>query len=127
MARFLTTEWADAVVAALKASDDVRSALTDVHLTMQQVVTDAPDGEVKYWTRFDDGNVEAAIGEAPDADVTITQDYETAAAMNRGELNAQAAFMQGKLKVTGNMGKLLQNQGAVSATGPVLASVPTEY
>jgi len=127
MAKFLSQEWADEVRTALNNSDDVRSAIKGVQLCIQQVVTGAPDGEVKYWTKFDDGNVEGAIGEASDADVTIAQDYDTAVAMNKGELNAQAAFMQGKLKVTGNMGKLLQNQGAMQSLGPVLSSVQAEY
>jgi hypothetical protein len=35
--------------------------------------------------------------------------------------------MQGKLKVTGNMGKLLQHQGAMQALGPVLSAVSAEY
>jgi len=127
MAKFLSQQWADEVLGALNGSDDVRGAIKGVELCIQQVVTGAPDGEVSYWTKFDDGKVEGAIGDAPDADVTITQDYDTAVAMNKGELNAQAAFMQGKLKVTGNMGKLLQNQGAMQALGPVLASVPADY
>jgi putative sterol carrier protein len=126
MAKFLTQEWVDAVVPALNASDDVKGATRSVELTIQQVVTRA-DGETKYWTKINDGTVEAGLGDAPAADVTITQDYETASAITRGELNAQAAFMQGKLKVTGNMGKLLQHQGAMQALAPVLASVPTEY
>lgn len=128
MAKFLSDEWGDAVREALNGSDAVKDATKGVSLCIQQVVTGTPDGgEVKYWTKFDDGAVDGAIGEAPDADVTISQDYETAAAMNRGELNAQAAFMQGKLKVTGNMGKLLQHQGAIQALGPVLSSIDTEY
>lgn len=128
MAKFLTQEWGDEVREALNSSDTVKNAIQGVDLTVQQVVTDVPDeGEVKYWTQFKDGEVNGEIGEADNPDVTISQNYETAAAMNKGELNAQAAFMQGKLKVTGNMGKLLQNQGALQAIGPVMAEVPTEY
>lgn len=127
MAKFLTQEWADEVAAALNASDDVKAATKGVQLCIQQVVTGAPDGDVSYWTKFDDGTISGAIGEASDADVTISQDYETAVALNKGELNAQAAFMQGKLKVTGNMGKLLQHQGAMQALGPVLQSVQTDF
>lgn len=128
MAKFLTQEWGDQVREALNSSDTVKNAIEGVDLTVQQVVTDVPDeGEVKYWTQFKDGQVNGEIGETDEADVTISQNYETAAAMNKGELNAQAAFMQGKLKVTGNMGKLLQNQGALQAIGPVMAEVPTEY
>jgi putative sterol carrier protein len=128
MAKFLTEEWMDAVRDALQQSEDVQNAVKGVDLTIQQVVTGVPDqGDAQYWTKFADGSIEGGLGEAPDADVTITQDYDTAASMNRGELNAQAAFMQGKLKVTGNMGKLLQHQGAMQALGPVIQAVPTEY
>lgn len=127
MVRFLSPEWIKTVVDALNDSDDVRQALKGVELVLQQVVTGAPEGDVSYWTRFEDGKVEGGLGEADSADVTITQDYETAAALSRAELNAQAAFMQGKLKVTGNMGKLLQNQSALDALGPVMAGVATEY
>ena len=127
MARFLSPEWAETVVEALNDSHDARQALKGVQFVLQQVVTGAPEGDVAYWTRFDDGKVEGGLGEAESADVTITQDYETAAALSRAELNAQAAFMQGKLKVTGNMGKLLQNQSALDALGPVMAGVETEY
>jgi len=127
MAKFLTEEWASEVASALNTSDEVRTALSGVELTIQQTITGGPGGETKYWTKLLDGAVETAVGEMSDPDVRMTQDYETAAATNRGELNAQAAFMQGKLKITGNMGKLLRNQGAVSAIGLVLAKVPTEY
>jgi putative sterol carrier protein len=127
MAKFLTQEWVDAARDVLNNSDDVRSATKGVDLTIQQIVTGAPGGDSSYWTKFTDGSVEGGIGDNPDADVTISQDYETAAALNKGDLNAQAAFMQGKLKVTGNMGKLLQHQGVLQSVAPVLSSVPTEY
>lgn len=127
MARFLSPEWTEDVVGALSNSDEAQQALKGVNLVLQQIVTSGPDGDVSYWIRFESGKVEGALGEAESADVTITQDYETAAALSRAELNAQAAFMQGKLKVTGNMGKLLQNQSALDALGPVMAGLETEY
>ncbi|MEX0873613.1 MAG: SCP2 sterol-binding domain-containing protein [Actinomycetota bacterium] len=127
MVKFLSPEWAESVTIALNDSTDIKGALKDVELTLQQIVTGGPDGEVTYWTRFVDGYVEGGVGDAPEPDVTITQDYETAVALARDELNAQSAFMQGKLKVKGNMGKLLQNQSAIQALGPVMASVQTEY
>ncbi len=127
MVKFLSPEWTQAIVDALNNSDDARQALKGVEFVLQQVVTGAPDGDVSHWTRFEDGKVKGAVGETESADVTITQDYETAAALSRAELNAQAAFMQGKLIVTGNMGKLLQNQSALDVLGPVMAGVETEY
>lgn len=128
MAKFLTEEWGNAVREALNSNDTFKNASKGVQLTIQQVVTGVPDqGEAKYWSSIQDGSIEGGTGDAPSADVTISQDYETAAAMNRGELNPQAAFMQGKLKVTGNMGKLLQHQGVLQAMGPIMQQVPTEY
>jgi putative sterol carrier protein len=128
MTKFLSEQWVDALIAALNASGDVRDSLQHVDLSVQQVVTGGPEGEVRYWTTFKSGAIAGGIGDVPSgADVTITQDYETAAALSRGELNAQGAFMQGKLKITGNMGKLLQHQAALEALGPVMSTIPTEF
>ena len=128
MAKFLSEEWGDQVREALNGNDTAKAAAKGVQLTMQQVVNNAPgEGEIRYWTKIDDGTFEGGRGENPEADVTITSEYETAAAMNRGELNAQAAFMQGKIKVHGNMGKLLQHQGTLQALSQAVAQVPAEY
>ena len=128
MAKFLSEEWGTAVREALNANENFKNAAKGVEICIQQVISNVPgQGEVKYWTKISNGTVEGGIGDAPSPDVTIAQDYETAAALNRGELNAQAAFMQGKLKVTGNMGKLLQHQGVIQAMQPVIQSIATEY
>ncbi|HVL81402.1 MAG TPA: SCP2 sterol-binding domain-containing protein [Actinomycetota bacterium] len=128
MAKFLSEEWGDQVRDALNDDETARNAAKGVQLTMQQVVNNVPgEGEIRYWTKIDDGSFEGGRGENPEADVTIIQEYETAAAMNRGELNAQAAFMQGKIKVQGNMGKLLQHQGTLQALSQALGQVPAEY
>jgi putative sterol carrier protein len=127
MAAFLTQEWANDVNAALEASEDVRRAVDGAELTIQQIVTGGPFGETHLWTKLAGGSAAIGIGDASDADITMTQDYETACAQNRGELLPQAAFMQGRLKITGNMAKLLRDQEAVSSLQPVLASVPADY
>jgi putative sterol carrier protein len=125
--KFGSQGWADAVVRALGAEDAQRT-LEGVALTLQQIVTGGPAGEMRYWLAFSGSDVEGGLGDAPSpADVTIAQDYETASALARGELNAQGAFMQGKLKFTGNMGKLLQNQAALDALGRAMSTIGAEY
>ena len=39
--------------------------------------------------------------------LTITSTYDDSVKIAKGELDANAAFMQGRMKVTGNMGKLM--------------------
>ncbi len=58
---------------------------------------------------LEDGKLlEAALGDKDDAEVTLTQTYDDAVKIAKGELDPNAAFMQGKIKVTGNMQKLMQ-------------------
>src|ERR1039457_3619995 len=76
---------------------------------MQFVVTGGPDGDVKYyWVLHNGVLTEASLGELPDAEVTLTTTYADSEAIQKGDLDANAAFMQGKTKVTGNMAKLMQ-------------------
>ena len=112
--RYLSDEWAQRATEALNTNDAFKNAITGVTLTVQQNVTGGPEGDKSYFMKIDGGDAQLAIGEAEGADVTITQDYETATAIAKGELNAQNAFMTGKLKVAGNMAKLMQHQAAFS-------------
>lgn len=125
--KFLSEEWASEITSALNSSEDFKKAAGGQSAKIQQVVTDAPDGETKYYFKLEDGNAEVSLGELSDAEATITQNYETAAGISKGELNAQNAFMQGKLKISGNMMKLMQLQGVINAMGKAVESVDVEY
>jgi putative sterol carrier protein len=126
--KFLTEEWATTMTEKLNASDDFKSAAANQQVKLQQVVTDTPDGgEGKYYFTIDGGEAQVAIGELSDAEATITQNYETAVAINKQELNAQNAFMQGKVKISGNMMKLMQLQGVFTAMPKAVDDVEVEY
>ncbi len=112
MPKYLSEEWAQQATAALNSSDAFKNAIQGVTLCVQQNVTGGPDGDKTYHMKVDGGEASMAMGEAETPDVTISQDYETAVAIAKGELNAQNAFMTGKMKVAGNMAKLMQHQGA---------------
>jgi putative sterol carrier protein len=76
---------------------------------MQFVVTGGPDGDITYYWVLENGQLtEAALGQLPDAQVTLTTSYADSIAIQKGDLDANAAFMQGKTKVTGDMAKLMQ-------------------
>lgn len=75
---------------------------------VQYVVTGTPDGEVRYVQSVVDGRLDAvALGDDPAAEVTLSQTYADARQIAEGELDANAAFMQGRVKVVGNMGKVM--------------------
>jgi predicted lipid carrier protein YhbT len=103
--QYLTQEWLDESRALAQDQPERPGASA----TMQFVVTGGPDGDIKYYWKIENGRLaEAAVGELPDAEVTLTTTYQDSVAIQQGELDANAAFMQGKTKVTGNMGKLMQ-------------------
>lgn len=104
MSKWLTQEWLDETRSMAESQPERPGASA----RMQYVVTGAPGGDVKYYWVLENGHLlESALGELPDAEVTLTQSYEDAMKIQRGELDANAAFMQGRVKVTGNMGKLM--------------------
>jgi putative sterol carrier protein len=102
--KFLSQEWLD-LQKELAQEFPERPGAT---ARMQYVVTGAPDGDVAYYQVIENGKMqEAQLGTDDQAEFTITQGYDDAVKIAKGELDANAAFMQGKMKVTGNMGKLM--------------------
>jgi putative sterol carrier protein len=105
MPTFLTQEWLDESM-KLAVDQPERPGAT---ARMQYMVTGVPDqGDVAYYWVLENGMLlESKVGEIADADFTITTSYEDSKKIQQGELDANAAFMQGRMKVTGNMGKLM--------------------
>ena len=126
--KYLSEEWAKEVTSRLQASDAVKNAAKGQDITLQQVFSDVPDqGEVKAYFKIAGGTPELALGETEGAEATITQSYETAVAVNKGELQGQAAFMQGKLKIQGNLMKVMQLQGFLQAAAEATKDLEIEY
>ena len=123
MARFLSAEWLEQVAAAAHDDEELQAATAGVSLTVQQVVTDGPDGEVAWHVRLGDGKVEIGPGRAPDAEVVITQSRETATAVGRGGLSPAEAFASGRLKLGGQVGLLVRHQPAFEQLGITLTAV----
>ena len=53
--------------------------------------------------------------------------YDTAVAISKGEMNVQSAFMTGKLKVSGNLAKLMMHQSAIQQWGAAVSALDVEY
>ena len=124
--KFLSGEWAEALKAELNQSEDFRQAAAGHKATIQQVITGA-DGTTNYWITIGEGTIDLGVGDIDGEDATITQSYDSAAALAKGELSPVTAFMTGKLKIAGNMGMILGLQGALSQLPAAMAKIDVEY
>src|ERR671914_2965627 len=105
MPKYLSQEWLDEARKLAEGQPERPGASAK----MQYVVTGGPEGDIKYYWVLENGKLlESQIGELSDVDFTMTLSYDDSVKVQKGELDANAAFMQGRMKVTGNMGKLMQ-------------------
>ena len=123
--KFLSDEW---MAEAKKIREEFAGKGTPpAHaVRMNQIITDVPfgDGTINAHLDTSGGEAELDVGHLENPDLTVTLDYETAKAIFV-EQNPQAgmqAFMQGKIKVQGDMTKLMALQaGAPDETAKKIA------
>lgn len=126
--RFLSNEYMETATTTMNADPGFVDAAADAALQMQFVVTDVPgEGEVPYYIRLADGQGEMARGEIENPDATVRHSYQTAVKLSRGEINQQIAFMTGKLRVSGNLAKLMIHQGALGRFQEAMGPVDVDY
>ncbi len=120
--RFLSPEWLARLGAATASA--TASASPAIGLSVHQRVTGGPDGDVEYVLRVGGGGVHFEPGPltAP-ADVELTTDYATAAAISQGRLSPASAFAGGRLRVSGAISALVAHQEALAEIGTLLAGV----
>ncbi len=94
-----------------------------------QVVTDGPEGTVVYHLQVGDGQARFGVGAADPEHVRMEQTWETAVGVATGELNAQEAFIKGRILLSGSQQRLVESQPVFGALDAVFSSVRerTEY
>lgn len=123
---FLSDEWTSEVKERLNASDGFRKSAGSASAKILQVISGS-DGDRRYWIKIEDGQVDMGMGDIDAPDCTITQDYDTAVAMAKSEVNPVSAFMSGRLRIAGNMMLLMQLQGAFSELPRVMEEMDVDY
>lgn len=121
--RYLGPEWMDAARQTVAADGTLPAALAGVTLTVEQVVEGGRDGTVVWHIAVRDGGVTLSPGPAGDPDLRFTADYETAAQIASGALAAQRAFVEGRLRVGGDLSLLTTHQRALASVGDALAGI----
>jgi len=109
---FLSDDWFSAVTALIEQHD---APAGHQNIKMNLVVTGTPfDADRQFHMGSDDGKALFGQGHLDAADVTMTTDYQTAKDVFASG-NPQAgmqAFMAGKVKVQGDMAKLMAGAAA---------------
>ncbi|MEM9037130.1 MAG: SCP2 sterol-binding domain-containing protein [Actinomycetota bacterium] len=126
MVTYLSTEWLDRVRELATVDEALSAASHGVELTLQQVVTDTPHGDVRYYVTFDDGDVYVQAGDVTEPDVTFTQDYRTAVGVATGELGALDALRDGRVVLTGDPTALQDRAAVLGALDTVFGQVREE-
>ena len=115
---FLSDEWFEAVRVIVEARDV--EIPPHAELSMNHVVTDTPFGEDRQLhVGARDGKADWGTGHVADADLTLTTDYVTAKDifMSGNPQAGMQAFMEGKVKLQGDLTKLMAAQVAGSGPG----------
>ena len=127
MAKFLSEEWAAEVTSIMNAHEGFMNALGAAVLAIQFQVGEDEDSAVNYYLSTTGGAASIALGNVENADVTVRQSYETACAISKGELDTQTAFMTGRLKVSGNLAKLMMHQSLIRQWADAVSGMDVEY
>jgi hypothetical protein len=127
--RYLSLDWIDALSRAVGDDQQLRELATTHEIGLTQVVGDGPEGDVTYHLQVGDGEARFGPGAADPEHVRMEQSWSTAVAVASGDLNAQEAFVDGRIRLYGDQQRLLEAQPVFGALDHVLASLRgrTEY
>lgn len=118
MHEFLSEDW---MTAAHEIRDRYHDDLPEVTVSVRinQVITEVPfgDGTINAYVDTSGGEFHLELGELDEPDAVLMTDYATAKAMlvDQDPTIAMQSFMAGRIKVQGDMMKLMAMQTAMPA------------
>ncbi len=121
---FLSTAWIEAA-RAIREEYEGRVGPPPVAVRMNQVITDSPQGTIHAHLDTSSARTQLELGHLTQPDLTVTTDYATAKALfvQQDPAVAMAAFLSGKIRVEGDMAKLLALQATSMQVDTLAAEV----
>jgi hypothetical protein len=117
--QFLSESW-------IKAARDIRHRYsgdvpaTDVVVRINVITTKVPFGEgtISAYIDTSNGSLEMELGSIEESDLTVTTDYETARKLfvEQDPTASMQAFMAGRIKVEGDITRLMVMQTSLPQT-----------
>ena len=120
MPEFLSPDWLAALDESARASKSLAGA---GDFTVQMVVRSSATGEMTYYLEVSAETARVRAGTLESPDLTLIADYDTAAAISQGTLNAQEALAAGRLKIKGALEVLRGREQPFAALTDVFAEV----
>jgi putative sterol carrier protein len=118
--RYLSLDWIEALSAEVARSESMRALASEHTIGVTQTVLDGPEGTVTYHLQVGNGSASFGAGAADPEDVRFEQDWDTAVAVATDRLNAQQAFITGRIRLFGDQQKL-------GASTPVFAALDAVF
>ncbi|HSJ91178.1 MAG TPA: SCP2 sterol-binding domain-containing protein [Ilumatobacter sp.] len=115
---FLSDEW---MAAAREIRERYEGDLPDVVIDVRinQIITEVPFGEgvINAYIDTSNGSLDLELGELAEPDAVLMIDYATAKAMivERDPAVVMQSFMEGRIKVQGDMMKIMAMQATAAA------------
>lgn len=118
--RYLSLAWIRELTREVGDSEALAELAVEYTIGVTQVVTDGPEGDVTYHLQVGEGVAAFAAGPADPEHVRMEQSWDTAVGVATGEMNAQEAFITGRILLFGD-------QQALMATQPVFGALDTIF
>jgi hypothetical protein len=117
---FLSDEW----IAAARQIRERHHGTVELpgggSIRMNQIITDVPfgDGTIESHLDTSSGTLVFELGHLEEPDLTVTTDYETAKMIfvDQDPAAGMQAFLQGRIKINGDLMKLMAMQAAIPAS-----------
>lgn len=120
---YLSNEWIEAVASGIKLNNDIALTARENTVAVTQIVTGTPYGDVTYHLESRDGTISFGLGPASVSDIAFTQDWQTAVGVATGKINAQEAFISGKIRFKGDHQRVITTQPLFLALDVVFSAV----
>jgi len=127
---YLSSQWRDEVEKRLKSElspEKMKFITTSVAFNY----TNCPQGKDRYlYFKCEEGAITEVLvdeGDPPQAEFTITGNYDLFAQITQGTIKSHRALMSGKLRLKGNMVKALKLASLADRLNHIMAQIPTIY
>jgi putative sterol carrier protein len=115
---FLSEDWMTAARSIReKYADQVPEVIASIKINLSIIEVPFGDGQVDAYFDTSTGALQLELGALDEPDATVSTDYATAQALfvEQDQTVAIQAFMSGKIKVQGDMMKMMAMQTAIPA------------